>query len=466
MPNISARSIAIIGGGFSGTMAAVHLLRAELPYALSIFLLEDGEVGRGLAYSTTDARHLLNVPSGSMSALEEDSQHFLNYLRKRFGEAASADFAPRQVYGDYLQSILQEAIAGKRSDVDFQHIRTRAVDSQASGDRHSIRLANGAELDVDRIILATGNAASKLPVLHNDFFVNSARFIQDPWSENFLDRVDWQKPLLLIGTGLTAVDIILKLAGQRFEPTIYALSRRGLQPMSHRGLSGKLDLIDMTQLHDQKPLSISDVARFLRARFLQVIADGRDWRDIIAAIRPKLPSLWQQFSLANKRRFLRHAAVYWDVHRHRLAPPVAAALQDILVARRLKFLAGRIVSISEQDSVVEVLWSPRGKQARELLRVGTVVNCTGPNGDVQTNSDPLVKALLRRGVIKQDEVRLGIEVDDHYSVVNKRGEKQRSIFYVGPWLKAKYWEATSVPELKTHVQRAVRNVLDSLAKSN
>ncbi len=176
-----------------------------------------------------------------------------------------------------------------------------------------------------------------------------------------------------------------------------------------------------------------------------------------------MPALWQhQLSETEKRRFLRHAQIYWDVHRHRLAPTVAASLQDVLLTRQLTIHAGRIVSLDAADDAIDVRWCPRGHNEEKLLRVGTVINCTGPCNNVRQSNNPLLRLIVWHGVMQQDALRLGVEVADNYQIIGNDGQLTGQLYYAGPLLKAKYWEAVAVPELRSHVERAASEIVNSL----
>lgn len=465
------RTVAIVGGGFCGTMTAVHLLQKITPFRLRIILIDSKETGRGLAYGTTDLKHLLNVPAGGMSAFENEPNGFVHYLKARYGAASATEFAPRYVYGDYLQQTLRDAVAAKANTTEFSTLCTRVVDVHRVGEKFNVVLGDGSALNVNQIVLALGNAKPTKPHVRSskpdengsEFFDKSTRYIDDPWRDDFIERMDWQKPALLIGTGLTAVDMVLKLSSHRFKQKIYAISRHGLQPISHRGLSGKLAAIELPTLRKKERFSLTHITHLLRCQASEAIASERDWRDIIAALRTGLPELWQQLPLAERKRFLRHASVYWDVHRHRLAPSVAASLQDAILSHRLIISAGRISSVIEHADHVDVSVRPRGKNTQTIVKVGAVINCTGPNSNIASSEDDLVARLLKRGFLKQDELRLGVEIEDNYAANSEVATG--SIFYVGPWLKAKFWEATAVPELRVHAKNVADNVLAKFENS-
>jgi uncharacterized NAD(P)/FAD-binding protein YdhS len=459
------KTVIIVGGGFCGTLAAVHLMRAKVPFALRIVLIDPGEAGRGVAYSSRDKNHLLNVPIGGMSAFANDPDSFLRFAQARYPEAQGSDFIAREFYGDYLQWLLREALVNKGVQCDFSLVRDSVANINTDEGSLEITLASGKVLSADKVLLCTGNGIPVNPAFVTESFLTGAtRYVRDPWAPQALDNIDREQPVLLIGCGLTAVDVTLSLRTRNFEQPIHAISRRGLTPLAHRGLHK--DAIP-TQLPADlllgNNLRVSRLLRALRRLAADVLHDGGNWRSIIPALRPHLPVLWQhKLSEAERRRFLRHAQIYWDVHRHRLAPVVAASLQDELLTRQLTIHAGRIVSLDTTDNAIDLRWRPRGQSEETLLRVGTVINCTGPCNNVRQSSNPLLQALLKRGVIKQDALGLGIEVADNYQIVGNDERAAQQLYYAGPLLKAKYWEAVAVPELRSHVERATSEILHSL----
>lgn len=458
------KTVIIVGGGFCGTLAAVHLMQAKVPFALRIILIDPGEVGRGVAYSTSDKNHLLNVPVGGMSAFASDPENFFRFAQSRQTEIQGSDFVSRYVYGDYLQWLLREALVNKAQQCELLLVRDSVVDVNESGSLVQVSLTSGTVLSADKVLLTTGNDSAADPSFVAEGLLNrSTRYVRDPWAAQALDNIDQKQSVLLVGCGLTAVDVALSLRTRNFEQPLYAISRRGLTPLAHRGLHKDTIAMELPKgilLGEQRILPL---LRALRKVAADVVHDGGNWRSIFAALRPQLPTLWREkISVQERRRFLRHAQIYWDVHRHRLAPTVAASLQDLLLTRQLTINAGRIVDLDAAGNTINVHWRPRGKQEQALLRVGTVINCTGPCNNVRKSNSALLQALLNRGAIKQDALHLGIEVADDYQVVGVEQRLSHQLYYVGPLLKAKYWEAVAVPELRSHVERAVSGMLNSL----
>ena len=128
--------IVVIGGGFSGAMTAVNIARlAESPVHVTI-VNGDRPVGWGVAYALRRPEYLLNVAARNMSAFPDEPDHFLHWLhtRSEFGSMSDIElrerFIPRQIYGDYLSSIVQHHLRspGGRTPVTADFVIGEAVD--------------------------------------------------------------------------------------------------------------------------------------------------------------------------------------------------------------------------------------------------------------------------------------------------------------------------------------------------
>jgi uncharacterized NAD(P)/FAD-binding protein YdhS len=462
-----SRTLAIVGGGFCGALCAVHLLRARPSGFNRITLIDAGpRIARGIAYSTAQPLHLLNVPAARMSAFADDSEHFLRFARTFDARISGADFLPRKLYGDYLENLLQETsnnlIGGA---IEFQQLRDTVIDLEVQeGDRLQLTLLSGATLLADRIILALGNDAPRAPsIAGRRLTAAGPRYIDDPWSANALQAIDFKQDALLIGTGLTAVDVVTVLHEQGFRNTVHAVSRHGLLPLAHRGLShAGRELQLPAQL-----LPSSNVKKFLHGlrTYIRVSAnDEIDWRDVLAALRKETSRLWQNFNDDERARFLRHCQVYWDVHRHRLAPRIGALFTQLIAERGLQVRAARLIDFHAESAQLRIQLRNRHAQSEEWLTVGTVINCTGPSANIEYSSMPLWQSLLARGLVKRDRFGVGIAIADNYAVLDAAGIPSPAIYYVGPLLKADFWEATAVPELRMHVAKLCAGLTGGFAE--
>ena len=420
--------VAIIGGGLSGALQAIHLAHAGIA---RVTLIERGRVpGRGVAYGTERAEHLLNVPARRMSAFPDRPDHFADW----FGNAAGGDgesYAPRMTYGDYVTGLLAEA--GHRVAV----VHGEAVDIAVGADGEHLRLADGSEIVADAAILALGNQCPAVPGRIDVAALGDA-WIGDPWADLRADGLGADDTIVLIGTGLTAVDTILTLDALGYRGRILALSRRGLAPRAHEPLE--------PIVVPQTGLASNCVAllRHIRARSQTV-----GWRSAVHELRSITQALWLNASDVERRRFLRHLRPWWDVHRHRIAPAVGAAVDRLQRAGRLTFAAGKIVSITPEAGGARIDWRPRGSERVETVQAARIVNCTGPELDIVRAGEPLFDALLASGRIRPDPCRIGIDVDPGtLGAIDRDGAPSRSLFVVGPPTKGAFWESVAVPDIR------------------
>jgi uncharacterized NAD(P)/FAD-binding protein YdhS len=451
--------IAIIGGGFSGTALAVQLLRRARGRPLKLALIERRiEAGHGVAYSTESPQHVLNVPAGRMSLLPEVPDDFLRYAVAQDPKLTPGSFVRRSVYGNYLVARLRETEAS--APRNLQRFDSEAVD--ITGGR--VSLADGRTLEASRIVLATGNAPpTELPVT-SAALAADPRYIRDPWEPGALDRVPLDQPVLLLGTSLTMVDVALELKRRGMTGAMVALSRRGLLPRAHRPHAGPALEPEalLRLLHTGKP----QLRRYLRVTRLciaELAEHGIDWRDVLSSLRSATPRLWQELPDAERRRFLRHLQPYWDVHRHRLAPEVAQALERLQQLAQLQIEAARLTRLEASGSGLLAEWRPRRRNLQRMLQVGSAVNCTGPETRLERSTDPLVRRLLEQGLIAVDPLRLGIQADSHGALLNSEGQASRDLFYLGPALRARDWECTAVPELSVQAARLAERLLATVA---
>lgn len=449
--------ISIIGSGFCGTALAVQLLRhASQPLHVQM-INRSGRMARGLAYGTRSASHLLNVPAGRMSLFPDLPDDFLLYAKSKLPEARMGDFLPRSLYGDYLEQRLADAIAGKSPAVSFEHVEAQVIDIDTSPDKVVLTLLDGRQLESTQAVFATGNFAPAIPAPLTAI-ASDTRFVCDPWSPRALEAIDRHARVLLIGTGLTMLDVALALQDQGHQGPLQAFSRRALLPQPHRSNleSPTLPVVPESLLQRTKTRHLlSDVRAFVHA----AQRDGYDWRDVVAALRPATPILWQQLECSERRRFLRHLQPYWEVHRHRAAPKIASRIAAMLQQGHLEVSAGSISAASTSDRGLMLDLKLRGKQQTRHFEVDHVINCTGPCSDLSKLDEPLLNRLHARSHIQRDTEGLGLEANEEYRLIGKEKAAHERLFLLSPMLRARYWEATAVPELRQHAARLAEQLL-------
>lgn len=456
-------TIAVIGAGFSGTLLSLHLLRYAAPTTRIVLIERHSQFGRGLAYATGNANHFLNVPAGRMSAFHDRPDHFLEWLQKlpeqdRGGIDVTAQaFVPRQLFGAYVRALLNDEIkrTGRerlelaRGDVQALDRITRPL---------SLQLDRNRTIHADLAVLAVGNFPPEpMPIANPDFY-DSAFYRPDPWAADALSGLPADAAVLLIGTSLTTVDAVISLLDQQHNGPIYALSRRGLLPRRHETVR------QLPSEHAPFPTAVNALARFLRNEAARAAAEGCGWQPIVDELRPFAVDVWQTMSLPDRRRFLRHLRPWWDVHRHRMAGPVANRIDAARERGQLRIITGRVRAYTIRGSRVEVLYRPRGAEIDQTITASRVINCSGPGADYDRIREPLVRNLLANGVVRPDPLRLGLDVTASCALLDRNGAISRRLFAIGPVTKGAFWEMTAVPDIRRQAEKLAEH-LAGLAKS-
>jgi uncharacterized NAD(P)/FAD-binding protein YdhS len=459
-PGPAPLTIAIVGAGFSGTALAIHLLRERHGPPRDIGLIDPRtEIGSGVAYASRDYPYPLNVAAGQMSLDASRPRDFLDYLCDQGIHAEPGDYLPRQVFGEYVREQLRVARAAARPEVSCSHVAARALQLRRRADGgFELWLDNGTAVRAHEVVLALGNAPPAVP--HECASIaGHARFVNDPWSIGQVpgDKLD---SVLLIGSGLTMIDAALRLAAIRPRPRhIHVLSRHGLLPCTQatEARPSRHPAVEAALAESQG--SARQLFRRVRRLMQETHAAGGDWREVIALARPRLPLVWRGLDTAQRARFLRHARAHWEVHRHRVPEGPLNAVRNLQRLGVVQVHAGRLERLAPSEDAIEVAWRPRGSARSRTWLVDRVVNCTGPDARVERRDDPLVQSLLANGFLRRDANGLGIDVDTDGRVLGTAGAPVEHLHYIGPWLRARDWEATAVPELRAHAAVLARALL-------
>jgi uncharacterized NAD(P)/FAD-binding protein YdhS len=433
----------VIGGGASGTLTAVHVLRraARDGVPLRIALLDRlGRHGLGQAYSTTQPGHLLNAPAARMSALADDPGHLV-----RWAQAAGLEhdgFVPRWAYGRYLRDLLADAQSRARQVARLSQLTSEvvAIDSAGPSGGRRLHLADGSRLDADITVLATGSPG-RAPLFE---VPPGSGYVADPWAPGALDRIGDGRPVLVLGTGLTMIDVALSATRASPGTVVYAVSRHGLLPRAHVPPPGPGEVTVLPVLPElPDETGLAPLIRYVRTFVAQYPGC---WQEAVDALRPVVPLLWQRLPAADKRLFVRQVARHWEVHRHRMPPATAARIAQLRDAGRLRLIRGRIGAVTADGAGLQA----RVDQEQGSLEVsaGWLVDATGPAADITSTPDPLIRSLLAGGVARPDPLRLGIDADRDGAVLDACGRPSADLFTLGPMLRGVRYETTAIAEIK------------------
>jgi uncharacterized NAD(P)/FAD-binding protein YdhS len=438
--------IAIVGAGCSGTIAALHLLD-RLPFRSLLLCERSPAFARGAAYASSSPVHLLNVRAANMSAYPDQPMHFVDWLQRTSGQVPDADlekqihdtpcgtFVARDLYGRYLTALLRDTLSEDRGAFRLRIIPDEVVDLEPAGPGYRLTLAGGRRHAVAGAILAAGH------LLQGES--GRGAYIANPWSAAVTHDLDPNRPVVILGTGLSMVDLTMQLWASGFPGPVIAISRRGLLPHSHVPTAPW----PRPQLSRAEERSLAHLVRRLRHEVAHAQAQGIPWQSVVDSLRPITAQLWQSLLPAEQRRFLRHARPWWDVHRHRMAPPIAQQITALVRQGYLQTRAGFITGIEAAGRQVWIRYRPRGGGEPVRLEAQRVLDARGatPVGEAQ---DPLMTRLLERGQVRLDRHQLGLEVTPALQAISRSGAATPGLWALGPLVRGVFWECTAVPDIR------------------
>jgi uncharacterized NAD(P)/FAD-binding protein YdhS len=459
----SLKRIAIVGSGFSGVMTAVNLVRLST-HALQVTLINClRPPGRGVAYSTRRPEHLLNVAARNMSAFRDEPDHFLRWLRTRseFETLPEIElrerFIPRMVYGDYLRSIMHHHLqsADGMTPVTTEFVVGEVLDIEPVGDRAIIRLADGATVEADRVVLATGNEPpAALP--GSETLAGHPAWMGDPWQPLEKRLPNQGESIIVLGTGLTTVDVIISLRALGWLDSIHAISRHGWFPHSHfRGIEypdfppAGVDLAD---------LGLEQLVALVQRHCALLHERNANPAIIVDKLRPHTQRIWGHFTRQERLDFARSYAARWNIFRHRIAPDIHAQITSSQLTGQLQIHAANIERVEASGDRLGVHLDNGESQTGNL-----VINATGPVTKLTASRSFLLQNLLRRGLVAPDETDMGIRVDPDHTIISGDGERSSLLLALGPLLRGTFWETIAVPELRAQAKRVAETLLEQPA---
>jgi len=422
--------VAIIGGGASGVLTALQLLSSSDGSALCVTVHEaSGVLGRGIAYGTSDPRHLLNVRARHMSAYADVPSDLLDWARRAGRDPDPLGFLPRMEFSAYLQDTLAD-VADHRLTISAG----RVDDIVPVGDGFELHTRDRVA-SADTVVLAYGNQAPQALTVGGVDLAELSGYLPNPWDLAAIRALPDDASVVIVGTGLTAIDTAITLLEDSPRRRAVMVSRHGLLPHAHIEQQSTAWVSDVPT----GPLTADGIAAFVRGQVGAAKAHGVDWRNVVDGLRPATQSIWGRLDLSERRRFLTTYVRDWEVRRHRMAPEVADRIRGYLRDGRLTLEDGGLTDAH--------------------LEADAVVNCTGPLTDLDRTTDPLLQALRSRGLVAPDPLRLGLDSTLDGEVVGSDGRVVPGLYAVGPPRKGTLWESTAIPEIRTQAAEVARLVL-------
>lgn len=459
------RTIAIVGGGFAGTMTAVHLMQhADFP--LNIIIINNRfPLVKGIAYATPYAEHLLNVPVSSISAFSLHADHFFNWLSRHQdfkdipAEILKNSFAPRKVYAEYLDIVWAATLENKSEQVNLQLIEDEVINVISNNDSFDIELQNASTLKADYVVLATGNAIPKnIPIADTSFY-DSKLYYKNPWDDNCMQNLKSERDILIIGNSLTMIDAVISLQSKGFSKKIYTMSPHGFAIMPDATVpSYDHDILSEIP----RPYRLYDLVKLINKHMKRCEREGLSKVAVVNSIRYELQNIWFDFSIDDRRYFLKRVSSIWNAWRHRTPAGMYERISNLINSGKLVPITGRLVSLTEKDGYVAARINDK-KAVKEInLDVERVINCTGSQIDVQLPGS-LLNTLYNAGLIDADPLRISLNADAETNrVIDRDGNISPNIYTLGNNMKGILWETTGVPEIRTQAENVATGLLKQI----
>lgn len=462
------RRVAIIGGGAAGAallseLVAQALARAAPAAALHLdwFTGVTGPLARGVAYATDWPHHLLDVRAASMSMFAGKPRGFLDFAQRNDPAAAGTDFLPRRLYGDYLEAEVGQTLAQARGggiDVRVMPLEVDAVVPETG----AVTLVHGERnTRVDAAVLALGALPPQPLAGVGADALASGRYVVDPWP--LLARVQPDaapRHVLLLGSGLTAVDVLLELSERWPDAHFTVVSPHGQLPEPHLPVSSAPadDSAELVEALGEDP-SIRRWLRLLR----ETMATTRDWRVVVDSLRLHTPTLWASLPDSERSRFLRHARWAWERARHRMPPQVAARMAELEQAGRMQRRRGRMLSVRVAGERLELQFAARDDGAASTVLASTVladlaIQATGLETDVRRTPHRLLSQLRTNRHITPDPHGLGLRAMPDGRVC-RDGQPWSRLWAIGSLLRGTLWESSAMPEIRQQARGLAARLL-------
>ncbi len=454
--------IGIIGGGFTGIILAVQIIR-QSSQGLSITIVnENNQFGLGVAYNPYSKYHLLNVVAGKMSVFRDEPNHFVHWLidqpeyHDTDEENLKTLFLPRHIYGRYLTDIWAKyKSAAKRKGVIINEIVGRVTQLKMNENEVEVALENNTKLHFHQCVLATGNQLPGNPNVTNISFFKSSNYFQNPWCIDSVLGLKETDDVLIVGNGLTMVDTVLGLLEQGFRGRIHSLSRHGYGILPHRESKVTFAIESVEKLTH---MSLLELVQFVNFHRKQLRTKGISVEVIVDALRPHTQEIWRNFTINERRLFMLRFRHLWGVARHRIPLSIHDKIQQLRTENKLHILSGKIINFSECENLIRVTYIDKNGIINSL-DVARVINCTGPESDLGKLDGHFLHSAFNYQIISQDELKLGISTDiKTYRVKKSDGNSYPNLYTIGTNLKGELWESTAVNELRGQTEHLAKRL--------
>lgn len=444
------KTIAIIGGGYTGAAIAFHLARSclakiDAPARIKIFEPR-ALLGGGLAYDDPDPAHRINVPATRMTLIPSDPEHFQRWLDDNDALADDPDafvggipFPARQAFGRYVDAHVRPLVEAGA----IERIAERIVAVAPDQGRWRLTTETGVVHVAENVVLAATHNAPR-PLREFAAFADDPKLIADALAPGALEGIAPQERVLIVGTGLTGADVACSLAARKHRGPIVMISRRGLRARGHAPVAWPPEG-DFSAAPSRRA---TEILRNIRRAIRQAEREGRSWHSVLDGVRAQGPAIWAGLDAEARRRVARHLRPFWDVHRFRAAPQVEATLDEKLSNGGLQILRARLAAVRRDADALTVTLKTRGGDIEKSF--DRVIVATGPAHGDSLKTQAFLGELAAAGFLELDPSGLGLKTSFRGRAIDAKGQEVEHLFVAGPLARGTFGELMGLPQVSDY----------------
>lgn len=451
--------LAIVGGGFTGAAVAYHLARNNV--LIDIIIFEPRAIlGAGLAYDTDDIVYRINVPAGRMTLLPGEDAHFADWLERdgwlaRDQEAfhGGVAYPPRQVFGRYVE----EQLAPFVQSGQVRHVREKVIGATRTHKGWRLKTDADQLYEADLLTVATTHPKPAIPrelqPVAGDF-----RVVTDGLASGVLNSIGPDERVFIIGSGLTAADIVASLDKRGHRGSITLLSRRGQRSRGHAPQAFESEG-DFTT---HPSVSALQLLKAVRQAVAKAETEGRSWHPVLDAVRAQGDTIWNALHPKERQRLVRHLRPFWDAHRFRIAPQIDAVLDRKFADGSLELVKGSLKQVEKVGDGFQVTLLDRRRNRIVTQSPDRIIVTTGPaHGDILRQQSYLGE-LAEIGQVKLDSAGLGLATSRNGRALDERDHEVETLFVAGPLARGTFGELMGLPQVSDYALFISNQILTHL----
>jgi len=506
MDDMTTTDIAIIGCGASGTVTLHYLVeyyeRMKLPHPPRIYIFEKSkDLGLGIAYSTRNDEHILNMRNGTIDIFSDKPGDFMDWLNMnaaRLGltkkETAFDAFLPRRIVGLYLQENLHRNVSrAKQLGISVTFIQEEITDFHELGSKYRLRF-NASSIDVDYAVFCLGN----LPSTNYPQLYDVPTYFHSPWELDAKIKSS-AKPIGILGASLTAVDTLLSLAPRTTGPLYFIAPTGRLPKVLHikrpftpefvtketiakmtDDFTRKLTLREVILLFkkeietatggpvDWKQLRQvdDDPVRALQTDIARAENGENHWHTVLADTSPLLPLIWGNLRERDKKRFYHYYYHWWRIYRVSMPLQNAKKVLRLLESGRLKIIRGvRSVTYDQHTKQFSITYKQH-EHAGGQLHVPYLVDGTGTGFDITKSQSPLIQHMITNGLLVPHPMGGATVNHETLQLVRQTGTEIPRAFFFGMLTKGVHFYTNALDANAAHAEQVARTVIRDMRESS